>query len=579
MSKENLKTILSPGEEIRDTFTVERLIGVGGFSEVYRARHKFLGLQALKVYKEGSIEDQNKQKFFSEALILSHITHPNVVRVFEANSFKKNEKIFHYISMEYIAGETLLKLLKRKGRTSLQFALSIMRDICAGLSVAHNQKPPVVHSDVKLENILISYDSPIPTAKISDFGVAKVIDSSIRNKATSGTIIYMAPENFWNIYTPASDVFSAGIVLYQMLTGRHPWIYSFREADDKFEKLETIVLKTQKIKPKPPSYYNEKVDQFLDNIVMKAIEYDISKRYKNAEEFLTDLIEYENKAKTPINFVESRDKINKYNEKDKGGFAAIAGMNELKEIFYKEIILPLEQRELYNKYRISLPNGILLYGPPGCGKTYLAQRLAEEIKHTFIEVRPSDLASVYIHGTQEKIGELFRKAREQAPAIIFIDEIDAILPRREQSLSHHYSAEVNEFLSQVSDCSKDGIIIIATTNRPDKIDPAALRSGRIDKLIYVPPPDKEARCELFKFFLSQRPIENNLDYDYLAMLTESYIVSDIELIVNQAARQALEERSDIKMQHLITQIKLVKPSISQGLLRFYEKFREKRSFD
>ena len=125
-------------------------------------------------------------------------------------------------------------------------------------------------------------------------------------------------------------------------------------------------------------------------------------------------------------------------KKNKNGFEDVAGMEELKEMFNSEIILPLKERETYEKYQISPPNGILFYGPPGCGKTYFARKLAEELGHKLFEVRPSDLASTYIHGSQKKIGDLFANARKNAPSIIFIDEIDALLPKRSDKLDHHF---------------------------------------------------------------------------------------------------------------------------------------------
>jgi len=232
---------------------------------------------------------------------------------------------------------------------------------------------------------------------------------------------------------------------------------------------------------------------------------------------LNVLIDYENKDKKPITDSKTV-QMSKSPEKIQSGigFSGVAGMDELKELLYSEIILPLQQKELYEKYRISLPNGILLYGPPGCGKTYISKKLAEEIEYTFINIKPSDLASTYVHGSQQKIGRLFQRAREKAPSIIFIDEIDAVIPKRSNKLDPHYSAEVNEFLSQLGECSQDNIVVIGTTNRPDQIDLAALRTGRFDKLIYVPPPDHNARVALFVLFLMNRPVSTQINTEALA---------------------------------------------------------------
>jgi len=343
--------------------------------------------------------------------------------------------------------------------------------------------------------------------------------------------------------------------------------------------MEIAVLKARKQKPQKPSFINDQCDSQLDEIILKAIQDDQSQRFKDGTEFLSALLDYENRDKRPIiqkTDMREPEAIKKI--KEGSGFSGVAGMEELKELLYSEIILPLQQKDLYNKYRISLPNGILLYGPPGCGKTFISKKLSEEINYTFIEVRPSDLASTYVHGTQQKIGRLFQRAREKAPSIIFIDEIDAIIPKRSDKLDHHYSSEVNEFLSQVSECSRDGIVVIATTNRPDRIDQAALRTGRFDKLIYVPPPDYDARAALFDMFLSGRPTSPDIKSNSLASATENYMASDIEMIINEAARSALKKKSDITFKILSDTISIVSPSVSREMIKYYDNFKNKRSF-
>ena len=573
------KLLLQPGDIIKDTYTVDCFIGTGAFAEVYRVKHKYLGLQALKVLKPRAFSRDEQANIISEATILSNITHPNVVRVFEANSFKKNQIELFFISMEYVSGETLFQLLKRKIRIALPLALSIQRDICAGLSIAHRQNPPVIHRDIKPQNVLLSYNSSTPAGKVSDFGVAKAVDSKTRMTDSAGTIPYLPPEGFWGFHTASSDVFSAGIVFYQMVTGISPWIYDFTGIGDDVKTLETAVLKARKKNPKKPSILNEQCDNQLDEIIMKAIENDQAHRFKDATEFLNVLLDYENKDKRPIIQEQALSKEVKSEDIDKmRGFSGVAGMEDLKELLYSEIILPLQQKDLYDKYRISLPNGILLYGPPGCGKTFISKKLTEEISYTFFEIKPSDLASTYVHGSQEKIGKLFRKAREKAPAIIFIDEIDAVIPKRSDKLDHHFSSEVNEFLSQLSDCSRDSIVVIGTTNRPDQMDPAALRTGRFDKLIYVSPPDEDARIALFDLFLDGRPVSSDVKTNLLASATENYVASDIEAIVNNAARVALKKKSEVTFKILIDTINSMAPSVSEQMIEDYDQFKNRRSF-
>jgi transitional endoplasmic reticulum ATPase len=245
-------------------------------------------------------------------------------------------------------------------------------------------------------------------------------------------------------------------------------------------------------------------------------------------------------------------------------WSGVAGMREVKLILERDVILPLRNRELYKRFKVDLPNGVLLYGPPGCGKTYIARKLASILELNFFETKPSDLASTYVHGGQERIRALFDSAKERAPAVIFLDELDAMLPNRgSYDVSHHYKSEVNEFLVQLNECSKDHILIIGATNLIEAIDPAALRPGRFDRKVFIGPPDLEARLEMLKHHMADRP-QDELDWLDLAEQCEFYTSAEIANVVNESARIAIEAQRPIQHKDLLQAMKDNPPALSEG---------------
>jgi SpoVK/Ycf46/Vps4 family AAA+-type ATPase len=259
-----------------------------------------------------------------------------------------------------------------------------------------------------------------------------------------------------------------------------------------------------------------------------------------------------------------------------GGFKKIAGMKKLKELLFEEIIQPIRNPGPYKIYQISIPNGILLYGPPGCGKTFIARQLAEELDYYFLEISPSEIASPFIHDSVLKIRGIFDDAERHAPSIIFIDEFEAFVPSRSSLGGHQQfkSEEVNEFLYHLNECSNKGIIIIAATNEPEIIDNAILRTGRFDKLIYVEPPDLDARKDLIKIYLDNRP-QTSIDFEMIAQSLEGYSCSDVKNIIDESARAAMKQGFPINGDHINAAIKKNPSSLSEDIILKYEKVRQR----
>ena len=276
--------------------------------------------------------------------------------------------------------------------------------------------------------------------------------------------------------------------------------------------------------------------------------------------------------------------VKKPTQKHSNGFGDVAGMDELKQMVTEGFINVLNNQECAKAFGITPPS-ILFYGPSGCGKTFFAEKIAEEVGIAFMKIVPDDLASTLVHGTQEKIGEVFRKAERKAPVLVFFDEFDAMVPQRSNDDRNYQNGEINEFLCMLNNAAEKGIYVLAATNHPERIDKAVLRTGRIDEIIYVDMPDTKARESLFRLELSKLPAANDIDFERLANLTKGYNCSDISYIVKLASRKmfnaSIKEKDqpykEITQPLLEEAIAGKSPSVSSRDLREYERVRNEFS--
>jgi eukaryotic-like serine/threonine-protein kinase len=350
---------LALGGVVRDTYTILEKLGEGAFSEVFLVRHKFLGLQAMKVFKTVSLAPTYDQ--FNEAFLLSKVAHPNVVRVFEANKIRTAEADRCYITMEYLGGGTLQALLINRVQLPIEKAVEVQKQICAGLSTAHEQVPPIVHRDIKPQNILVVNESSTrPQIKIADFGLAKNIDPRLRMVSANGTWLYMPPEGFLNYETPASDVYSAGLVFYQMLTGRFPFSSITYENDQQYR---LALAKSRAAVPGAPSSSRKEIPAEVDSVCLRALQPDIKRRFQSAMEFLTALEALDAKPKKA--FSEAQDLNSRTTAQEKARKAVEIGrqyatLNEAIEMLEEAIREEPRLQHQYGKTLSQWKSGLVL---------------------------------------------------------------------------------------------------------------------------------------------------------------------------------------------------------------------------
>ncbi|MGF1452193.1 MAG: AAA family ATPase [Opitutales bacterium] len=251
-------------------------------------------------------------------------------------------------------------------------------------------------------------------------------------------------------------------------------------------------------------------------------------------------------------------------------FEDVGGMEEVKEQVRMKIIHPIQHAELYAAYGKSIGGGILLYGPPGCGKTLMARATAGEVSASFFAIGLHDVLDMWIGQSEKNIHEVFEQARGDTPSVLFFDEVDALGASRsdmKQSASRH---TINQFLSELDGVteSNEGVLVLAATNAPWHLDSALRRPGRFDRIIFVPPPDAPARAAILRAMLRDKPVEN-IDYETVAKKTEGFSGADLKAVVEQAIESKLELAMKqgglvpVVTKDLLDMVKRVKPSTKE----------------
>lgn len=548
------------------------------YAETYRVKDANGKLRFLKLIAFAKLHHSqfNSDGRIIEMEVCKVLNHPNTCNYIDSGTLIYQGQQYAYIVTEFISGETLAQKVEREQAYSVYETKQVSIAVLEALKFLHTKNVPVIHNEVTIQNVMLDLTKEANNSKLIDYGHSRFLNQEpIQSNWKELNPFYLAPERFNGVCSVQSDLYSVGVMMYHLLFGVVPWYvdYSRAKASEQINVLLTEREKALKI-PNPDLF---ELDEQLINTIKKAVSQDIEERFQNAEEFIK-AINGELKVEDPETHRKiksgEKDSTNVKANKVKGpGFAAIAGMQDLKDILKTEVIDVLHNPEEYARYGLTIPNGMLLYGPPGCGKTFFAKHFAEEVGFNFMMITPSTLKSRYVNATQENIAKMFQEAEEKAPTLIFIDEMNELVPNRESDVHEMSRSAVNEMLAQMDRTGEKGIFIVGATNYPHMIDPAILRAGRLDKKYYLSPPDKEARKTMFEMYLKERPYDFGLDYDHLAKLTENYVSSDIKLIVDDASRVALKQHSRITMTILENIIKKTKPSVSQSELQKYEQIR------
>ena len=552
----------------------------GSYAETYRVKDTsgktcFLKLINYSKLNRNQIDDGRVIEVEIAKLLHQH----NLCQFVDSGNMMMNGSQYAWFVTEFVSGETLSQRIIRDDEISVYEIKTIAKAVLSALSFLHSQPIPVIHNEVTIQNVFLNLIGELQDLKLIDFGYARFLNQSpAKPNLDELNPFYLAPERFSGVCSIQTDLYSVGVMMYHLLYGELPWFLDVSRKRGQ-DVIDSILAERDKELSLTKEDKYELDDQLL-NVIAKSLSYDSEDRFQSADEFIKAIdgdvkIERQSTKRKILSQQQSDNTPVSSAIKKKGeGFAAVAGMEELKQQMREEVIEPLHNPEEYHRYGVTIPNGMLLYGPPGCGKTFFAKHFAEEVGFNFMCITPATLKSRYVNATQENIAKMFKEAEENAPTVIFIDEMNELVPNRDDGNVHEMSrSAVNEMLAQMDRTGEKGIFIIGATNYPNMIDPAILRAGRLDKKYYIGVPDVQARMALFKLYLEKRPYDFGLDYYQLANMTQGYVSADIQLIVNDASRNALRQHSKITMELLKVAITNTAPSLSNNELRKYERIR------
>jgi transitional endoplasmic reticulum ATPase len=478
---------------------------------------------------------------------LSEEQNDNVIRYVDNGGLHKGNKDYHYLVTEFYQGELLDQSVEKDGVFDVEDAVQITLCVLNGLRYMHSKA--LLHNDITPSNIMLKeMDDGMMLPTIIDLGHVSTMVLGRPNFFLGDLApFFRAPETYRGIFTPKSDVFSVGALLYYLIFGKAPWEIDLSDchgdknlvkAKVREARKEPLVLDTNEIQ----------LPDFLKEILKKALALRVNSRFVSADAFFDNLLE----RLTPENV------LGEEMSGSGNGFEQVAGRDELKEQLRKEVMFALQNPEKAKLYQLPPVNGILLYGPPGCGKSLVAESFANELGFNHMVLKGSEFGNVYQPGAIDNLQRIIDAATLKAPFVLIIDEIEYVIPNPG---SENITKESVAMLTLLSDCSEKGILLVVTSNQPDQVDPFVMRPGCIDRVFFVSQPDFEARKEIFKKHLSNRPCEE-IDFDELAKLSEDFVAGDITETVNEAAMTAAYMDVPISQKILVDVLKYKNPTYS-----------------
>ena len=497
----------------------------------------------------------------------------NVVRYVDNGEVKKGNAVYHYLVTEFYRGVLLLDAVRQEGRFDLEDAVQITLCVLSGLSFIHSRA--LIHNDIRPSNIMLQeLDDGMLMPTIIDLGHISYMVKGRPTFADEDLMPYFrAPETFRSVYTVKSDIFSTGALLYFLMFGKSPWegvdLRTFEgdkqkiaEALKKARK-QDLVLETDEVK----------LPDYMKAILLKALAKKADDRFASAAEFAQALFEQvmpelakrmeeeEAKPQAEAQVQDNSGPVITFKKGSGSGFDNVTGRDELKEQLRKEVLFALQNPEKAKLYKLPTINGVLLYGPPGCGKSLVLSSFAEELGFNYTVIHGPEMGHIYQEGVLDNLQRVFDAAEIKAPFVICIDELEFLAPNPNAEGEENVTPQISALYGMMNECSKKGILVVATTNRPDLIDQSIMRIGCFDRVFFVPQPDFEARKDIFMDHLKDRPCEE-LDYDELAKMSDDFNAGDITEAVNEAAMTAAYNDVPISQKILVDVLKYKNPTYS-----------------